>query len=54
VIGPQQGLRHRRRRFSFHLLAYGPDDNLSVRRATGRVQQGCSTQSHTQSQMVPA
>jgi hypothetical protein len=50
VIGVQAGLRDRRPRFSFHLLAYGPDDNLSVRRATGGVQQGFSTQSH----LVPA
>jgi len=50
VIGLQQGLRDRRPRFSFDLLAYGPDDHLSVRHATAGVQRGCRTQSH----MVPA
>jgi hypothetical protein len=50
VIGVQQGRRHRPPRFSFDLLAYGPDDNLSAHGATGRAQQGFSTQSH----MVPA
>src|SRR5215211_2694112 len=50
VIDVHQGIRHRRARFSLHLLAYGPDDNLCVRRATGRVQRVCSTESH----MVPA
>jgi hypothetical protein len=50
VIGVQQRLRNGRTRFSLHLLAYGPDDHLSVRHATARLQRGCRTESH----MVPA
>ena len=50
MIDVQQGRRQRQTQFSFHLLAYGPDDSPSAPEATCRAQEGSNTRSH----MVPA
>ena len=50
LIDFQQGRWHRRPRFSFDLLAYGPDNGIAERDATGPAHQ----ESNTKSQMVLA
>jgi hypothetical protein len=50
VIDARRGRWQRRPQFSFHLLAYAPNDDIADCRATGRARQGSNPESH----MVPA